>query len=164
MEYVAVGKISKPFGTEGKLKVIPLAPEEVLLKARRFFLKRKGGSFIPFEVEKVEKKGRLFLIKFRNLKDPESAKRFSGATLFLLREELPPLGKEEFYVYQIVGMKVLTDKGKYLGKVKRIESIGVYDMLILEKENIMIPFVKEIVFEVDTETRTLKVREDLILH
>ncbi|HHJ64968.1 MAG TPA: ribosome maturation factor RimM, partial [Aquifex aeolicus] len=39
---------------------------------------------------------------------------------------------------------------------------GVYDMLILEDEKIMIPFVGDIVLKVDKNSRVVEVKEDLI--
>ncbi len=60
-------------------------------------------------------------------------------------------------------MEVVTDKGRKLGQVKRIENFGVYDMLILEDEKKMVPFVRDIVLNVDREKGVIKVRDTLLL-
>ncbi len=162
MEYVVVGRVADTFGVKGELKVTPFAPEEVLLNLRRVFLKRAGGGYVPFTVESVRKRGRLYILKFRGFDSLEEVEQFRGAHLFLPESELPPREGEEFYAYELVGMEVVTDRGRTLGKVRRVDDFGVYDMLVLEDERIMIPFVGDIVLSVDREGKTVKVREDLL--
>ena len=163
MDYVVIGKVMDTFGVKGELKVLPLAPEEVFEKLRKVYFKRSGGGYVPFKVESVRKHGDLFLVKLRGYDSLSDAEQFRGAHLFLLEDELPERDEDEFYAYELVGMEVWTDKGRRLGRVKRIEDFGVYDMLILEDERIMIPFVGDIVLEVDREKREIKVREDMIV-
>ncbi len=162
MEYVAIGKIVDTFGVVGELKVTPYAPEEVFEDLRRIFLKRVGGGYVPFKVESVRKHGNLYLVKFKGYNSLEDVKQFKGATLFLPEDELPERAEEEFYAYELVGMDVVTDKGKVLGKVKRVEDFGVYDMLILEDEKILIPFVSDIVLNVDRERKRIEVKGDML--
>ena len=59
-------------------------------------------------------------------------------------------------------MEVWTNRGRKLGRVKRVEDFGVYDMLILEDERIMIPFVGDIVLSVDRERKRIEVREEMV--
>ena len=162
MEFVAVGRVIDTFGVKGELKVLPYAPEEVFEGLRRVFLKRRGGDYVPFEVEGVRRHREFYLVKLRGCDDVESAKRFKRATLFLPENELPEIGEDEFYAYELVGMEVYTDRGKRLGRVRRVEDYGVYDVLILDDDRTYIPFVGEIVLSVDRERRKVEVREDLI--
>lgn len=163
MEYIVIGKVIDTFGVKGELKVLPMAPEEVLEKMKKVYLKRVGGSYVPFRVESVRRHGNLFLLKFKDYDDLGSVQQFKGAHIFLPEKELPKRSKEEFYAYELVGMEVVTDKGKRLGKVKKVEDFGVYDMLVLENERIMIPFVGDIVLNVDRENRKIEVREELVV-
>ncbi|NPB08314.1 MAG: 16S rRNA processing protein RimM [Aquificae bacterium] len=161
-EYVVIGKITDTFGLEGELKVIPYMPEEFFEDLQRVYLKRRGGDWVPFQVEWVDFVGDKVILKFKGVDSIEEAEQFRGAKLFLRREELPQLGKDEFYAYELVGMKVITDRGKELGKVARIRDMGPYDLLVLEGERVMFPFVSDIVLEVDREKGIIKVKEDLI--
>ncbi len=162
MEYVVIGKVIDTFGVKGELKVAPYAPEEVFNNLIKVYLKRVGGGYVPFKAETVRKHGEFFLIKLKGYDSIDSAEQFKGAHLFLPEKKLPKTDEDEFYAYELVGMEVVTDKGKKLGKVKRIEDFGVYGMLILEGERIMIPFVNDIVLNVDRKKRKIKVKEDLV--
>jgi len=162
MEYVVIGKVVDTFGVRGELKIMPFAPEEVFEGLERVYLKRRGGAYVPFQVKEVRRAGRFYILRFEGCEGVQEARQFRGAHLFLPEGELPERSEGEFYAYELVGMEVITDRGKKLGRIKRIEDFGVYDMLILEEEKIMIPFVGDIVLEVNRGRGTVKVKEDLI--
>ncbi len=162
MDYVVIGRVIDTFGVRGELKVIPFAPEEIFEDLKKVYLKRVGGGYVPFKVEGVRRHKSFFLLKLKGYNSLSEAEQFKGAHLFLPEKELPERGEEEFYAYELVGMEVLTDKGKKLGRVKRVEDFGVYDMLILEDEKTMIPFVGDIVLSVDREKKKIEVREEMV--
>jgi 16S rRNA processing protein RimM len=163
MEYVAIGRVVDTFGIRGEVKVYPYAPREVFEGLGRVYLKRRGGDYVPFEVEGVRTHREFYILKFKGCDDPETAAQFKRATLFLPEEELPERGEDEFYAYELVGMEVVTDRGKVLGRVKRVEDYGVYDMLVLEDERTFVPFVKDIVLRVSKEDRRIEVKEDMVV-
>ncbi len=163
MDYVAVGKVIDTFGVRGELKVKGYAPFEVFKELRRVFLRRVGGGYVPFRVERVKRRGDLIILKFKGYDTLGDAEQFKGATLFLPEKDLPKVGEGEFYAYELVGMEVVTDRGKRLGRVKRVEDFGVYDMLVLEDERTMIPFVGDIVLKVDRDRRKIEVKEELVV-
>ncbi len=163
MGYVVIGRVLDTFGIKGELKVYPYAPEDVFENLKKVYLKRRGGDYVPFEVEWVRRHREFYLVKLKGYDDIGSAEQFRKATLFLPEEDLPEREEDEFYAYEIVGMEVVTDKGKVLGRVRRVEDYGVYDMLILEDEKTYIPFVSEIVLRVDKEKNRIEVKEDLVV-
>ncbi len=162
MDYVVIGRVIDTFGVKGELKVIPFAPVEVFENLSKVYLKRAGGGYVPFKLEKVKEHGNALVIKLKGYDSLDEADQFRGAHLFLPEDKLPPREEDEFYAYELVGMEVWTDKGRRLGRVKRVEDIGVYDMLILEDERTMIPFVGDIVLDVDREGKRVKVKEELV--
>ncbi len=162
MDYVVIGRVIDTFGVRGELKVIPFAPEEIFEDLKKVYLKRVGGGYVPFKVEGVRRHKSFFLLKLKGYDSLSEAEQFKGAHLFLPEKDLPERGEEEFYAYELVGMEVWTDKGRRLGRIKRVEDFGVYDMLILEDEKTMIPFVGDIVLDVDREKKRIEVREEMV--
>jgi len=162
MDYVVIGKVIDTFGLRGELKVEPFAPDEVFENLKKVYMKRVGGQYVPFKVTGVRKHRNFFLIKLKGYSSLEEVEQFRGAHMFLPEKALPRRGEGEFYAYELVGMEVITDHGKKLGRVKRVEDFGVYHMLILEDERLMVPFVEDIVLEVERDERVIKVRERFI--
>lgn len=160
--FVIIGKILDTFGLEGELKVRPYMPLEFFEGLERVYLKRKGGDYVPFKLEWIEFMNDKIILKFKGYDSIDAAQQFKGAKVYLPKEDLPSLEEDEFYAYELVGMEVETDKDKKLGKVVRVQDMGPYDVLVVEGKKIMIPFVSDIVVEVDKEKRKVIVKEELI--
>ncbi len=163
MNFVIIGKIIDTFGVKGYLKVIPLSKKEVFKDLKRIFLKRKGGDYAEFELEDIEFKGDFVTIKIKGYNTPEEARLFKGAHIHIPEEELPPAGEDEFYYYQLIGMIVKDRKGNVIGKVKAIHDIGTYHLIELEDEKTYIPFVSDIVKDVNISAGEMTVDEEKIV-
>ena len=161
MDPVVIGKVVGPFGLEGDLEVQPLAPEEFLLFVKKVYLKRKGGGFETHEVERTVRKGRKFLMKIKGFDDHETCGLLKGARLFADRRDLPPLEEDSYYAFELEGMDVVTDGGRELGQVVSVLDYPSYQILSTNR-GFLIPFVGEIVIDVDRERSLITVRDDRI--
>ena len=154
--YVVIGKIEDTFGTLGKLKVKIFAPQKLWESVKKIYLKRRGGNYEPFEVENVEVRGRKAYLKLKGVDTEEDALKMVGAHIYYPEVELPELKSGEYYYYQLVGSEVFTDRGERLGTVQYIHETGGYPILVLEND-IMIPFNRHFIKEVDTDNRRIVV-------
>lgn len=161
-EYIVVGKVVDTFGLEGELKVYPYLPQEFWENYQKVYLKRKGGDYVPFEIEWIDFMKNLVILKFKGFDKVDQVEQFKGAKLYLPKEELPRLQEDEFYAFELIGMEVITDKGKRLGEVEDIRDLGVYDALVLKSGNLIIPFVSDIILDVNRERGEIIVKEELI--
>jgi len=71
-----------------------------------------------------------------------------GARLELVRSELPGLADDEYYVFDLVGLEVITDEGSNLGKIADVLPLPANDVIELESGDLL-PLVKACVLEVD---------------
>ncbi len=163
MNFVIIGRIIDTFGVKGYLKVLPLSKKETFKDLKRIFLKRKGGDYIEFRVENVNFKGDFVTLKIKGYETPEEAQIFKDAHIHIPEEELPPTEKDEFYYYQLVGITVKDSKGKVLGKIKAVHDIGSYHLIELEDKKTYIPFVSEIVKEVNISKGEMIVDEKKLI-
>jgi len=160
--FVVVGKIVDTFGLNQDLKVEAYLPQKEWKNIRRVFFKKRGGDYIPFEVEKVKVHGKRWIIlKLKDINSQEKAKKFVGAKVFLLSEELPKRKEGEYYFFELEGLEVRSDGGKYLGKVSGV--VEVKDSLYLEVDGgkVLIPFKKVFVLDVKPEEGYLVVASTL---
>ncbi len=162
MNFVVVGKVIGTFGTEGDLKVLAIAPEEFFKGAKKLYFKRKGGGFVPFGVERVSEAGGYLIVKLIINGGIEDAKGFVGAKIYAQQEELPSIGEDEYYAFELEGMEVFTQEGEFIGLVERVEEGGPYSYLVLNKGNTWIPFHSEVVLSVDRDKRRITVRDNVI--
>jgi len=162
-DFAVIGKIEDTFGYDGKLKVKIFAPQRLWESVEKVYLKRKGGDYVPFEVESVEVRGKKAYLKLKGIDTEEDALKAVGAHIYYPEGELPDLKNGEYYYFQLVGSKVVDQNGKELGTVQYIHDGGMYPMLVLDNETI-IPFTKNFVLEVKPEEKLIVVdREKLPL-
>jgi len=73
-----------------------------------------------------------------------------GAVLAVPRESLPPLGEDEYYAFQLVGLSVEEDGGRFLGRVADVVDYPANDVLELDS-GVSLPLVEACVRSVDVE-------------
>lgn len=168
-KWFTVGKITKPHGLQGEVRVLSLTdfPEERFAFGNTLYLDRGNGSdFLPLVIQssRVNKKFQLLRFEgYHHINDVESLK---GFVLKVPEEQLSELEEDEFYYHEIIGSRVFTDEGDDLGKVKEILSTGANDVWVVKdrsgKER-LVPYIPDVVKEVDNENKkiTIHVMEGL---
>ena len=79
-----------------------------------------------------------------------------GTPLEVRRGELPPPGDGEFYVFQLVGLDVVEESGRALGRVTEVVPAPANDVLELDS-GLALPLVEDCVREVDLNARRILV-------
>jgi 16S rRNA processing protein RimM len=79
-----------------------------------------------------------------------------GALLEVPRDVLPPTNEDEFYVFQLVGLDVVEEGGRELGRVSDVAPGVANDVLELDS-GAALPMVGECVLSVDLEARRIVV-------
>jgi 16S rRNA processing protein RimM len=87
--------------------------------------------------------------------------------MYIPASEAVPLGEDEYWIHDLIGMSVVSDEGDKLGVVTDYISGSAQDLLLVEDENrreFKMPFVGEFVKKVDREASaiTVKVIEGLV--
>jgi len=73
-----------------------------------------------------------------------------GATLAVPRESLPGLDEDEYYAFQLVGLEVEEEGGRFLGRVRDVLDYPANDVLELDS-GLSLPLVEACVREIDLE-------------
>lgn len=103
----------------------------------------------------------LFLVKLRGVDDRESAASFRGWLVTVSDDERVPLEDGEYWIDQLIGMRVLDEDGNIIGSltdVIRTGSNDVYEIKTADGPNIAIPAIASVILEVDVSAKTMKVR------
>ena len=79
--------------------------------------------------------------------------------VFIPEEELPSLQKDHYYNFQILGCVVVTNNGEKIGIVEDLLAIPGNNLLVVSgrKDQILIPFNKDICVRIDLEGRKIVV-------
>lgn len=152
---VVLGKVGKPFGIQGALKIaLANQQSDTLrpgLKVRFAPVLQEGEVFLS--VEWVKSDGR---IKFAELSDRTRAENFRGALVYVRREDFPKLAKNEVYLADIIGFDARDLNNESIGTVTGFYDTGfqvVLEIKMLKGHVAEVPYVKKLVPQVDMAGR-----------
>jgi len=101
------------------------------------------------------------------LTDREVARTYADFEICIPRSELPPLTGEEYYWYQLQGLKVINQLGQVLGRVDHLLETGANDVLVvkpcdgsLDDRERLLPYTDPCVLKVDLEAGEMHVEWD----
>jgi 16S rRNA processing protein RimM len=93
------------------------------------------------------------LIGFDGIDDAATAAALRGAYLTVDATAARPLGKDEWFVWQLVGMRAQTPDGEVLGVVEDVEPAAGHDLLVVRSPETerRFPMVRAFVERIDTD-------------
>jgi 16S rRNA processing protein RimM len=149
---IVVGEIGRPHGVRGEVVVLPVTdfPERLLALDEAAVVLR--GAAALRRVESARRQGGAIVMKFSGVASPEAAAALRGATLEIPASRAAPLGPGEFYVFQIVGLRVRTPAGAPVGVVVDVLRTGANDVYVVrppEGPEILLPAVDACVHTID---------------
>ncbi|WP_124727618.1 ribosome maturation factor RimM [Staphylospora marina] len=165
-EYLKVARMVGTHGIRGEVRVLPDTdfPEIRFAPGSRLLLRHPSlPSPLPLTVERSRPHKSALLVKFREWGNINDAEPYKGSWLVVPREEAVPLNEEEgeFYHYQIIGCRVVKTDGEEVGTVKEILRFPANDVWVVRPaergKDILIPYIGEIVKEVDVEGRLVRI-------
>jgi 16S rRNA processing protein RimM len=109
-------------------------------------------------VETARRHGDRFLIKFQGIDARDDVAGLQGA-LYVRDNDLRQLEEDEFWPHDLIGCEVVTNTGASVGRVTEVVPGAAQDLLRVESEGDerLIPMVKDMVADVDTDARRIVV-------
>lgn len=156
MDELIIGEILKPQGIRGELKVKPFTDSAEDFRAfKRVFI---GGA--EYKVLSVRVGDGAVFLGLRGVPDRNAAELLRGKELTLPREDAPALEEGRYYIADLLGSKVFTETGTFLGELTDIRQAAtdIYTVTQGEKE-ILFPAVKGVIAEVDVGGGKITVNE-----
>jgi 16S rRNA processing protein RimM len=83
-----------------------------------------GDQRAPYTIESIRFHKGMALIQFAGVEDVDEAERLRGAVLRISGTDARPLEKDEYYLYQVVGLEVRTESGEAIGTVTDVIETG----------------------------------------
>ena len=149
---VTVGRIGRPHGIRGDVVVGVRTDEPELRFARGSRLDTDPADVGPLTVAAIKWHSGELLVRFEGIGDRDAAAELRGTWLTVDSATIaPPADPDEFRDADLVGLSVRTLDGTPVGTVDDVLHSG-QDVLVIKSpdgRDIMIPFVKPLVPEVD---------------
>lgn len=155
-----VGAITQTHGLKGEVKVFPTTDDVNRFKKLKNVLLDTGKENIELEIESVKFFKQYVILKFKGIDNINDVEKYKGKSLFVTRENAVKLKKNEYFITDMIGMKVITDEEKDFGVLKEVMQTGANDVYVVETvdgKEVLLPAIKQCILEVDIENQLMKV-------
>ncbi|MFF3269426.1 ribosome maturation factor RimM [Streptomyces chrestomyceticus] len=150
---LVVARIGRAHGIKGEVTVEVRTDEPELRLAPGAVLATDPPATGPLTIETGRVHSGRLLLRFEGVRDRTGAEALRNTLLIAeVDPEEVPEDPEEFYDHQLVDLDVVTRDGTEVGRIAEISHLPYQDLLIVRRPDgseIMIPFVSEIVPEID---------------
>jgi 16S rRNA processing protein RimM len=139
-ELVSIGRVGRSHGIDGAFVVERASEDE-----RRFAVGARllaGGEAATVQLVRRVGRGRIAIRLDRPVE--------RGTELAIPRAELPAPDDGSYYVFQLVGLAVVEEGGRELGRIADVEPGIANDALALDN-GLLLPLVEDCVRDVDLE-------------
>jgi len=155
---IEIAKLLKAHGIAGNVKMQLFSDQWDAFIARGFAYLRKDGDYhrISYTVVRVEPPFAYLCIE--GVRTRNDAERLQGELLYLKRSELEPPDAGEYYVRDLIGLKVTDDQGAPLGVLKEVLQHGAADVYVVSgARGFMFPALKRVLRRVDIDAGVMEV-------
>ena len=149
MDWIPVGRVTRTHGLKGELKFFPTDQEDFAVQNGQKILLGEA----TFKIKSVRGAKKPFIIKFEGVDSIEAAQSLAGQEVQVAREDFESLPKGEYYRFEIEGLKVFDDTGKYYGVIEDIIETGSNDVYVVRENDKewLVPMIDSVVQSIDLE-------------
>lgn len=160
-DLVAVGKIVKPFGVRGDVRVLSLSDVPGRIQGlKQVTLVAPSGRTVSASVTRLREERGGFVVGFDVFSTPEEAAVFRGGLIKIARDQVPPLPEGQYYECDLIGLTVRDEAGRLVGTLEEIVATGGHPVFAVRREGkeVLIPATRSVIASVDVVGRTMTVR------
>ncbi len=156
---VKIGKIAKPHGVRGTLKVLPLTDDKTRYnKLKKIYIQTRHG-IKKFDILTVRYQDKFVLLDLVDIETMTEAESYIGNYIAIDKKDRMPLHENTYYIEDLIGLNVY-EKDTYLGKLTDVMQLGSNDVYIITLEDgkeLLLPAIKSVILEVDIDLGLMKV-------
>ena len=153
---VTIGRILKPFGVKGEVRVESLSDiPDRFAGLPLVMLVTPNGESITTSVTQARSSGKTHLLKFEAFSSPEEALKFRGALIQVSPDHAMPSKPDEYYHYELIDLAVQDECQRILGHVEEILDLPQHSVLVVRQQGgnreYLIPATKRIIRQINIQ-------------
>lgn len=158
MEYIEIGQIVNTNGLKGVVKVNPFTDDISKFEELKYVYIQLKSELKKVKIEQVRYNKNQVLLKLEGIDSIEEAEKYRNFYLKTEKESQEDLGEDTYYIVDLIGLDVYTDKNEYLGKIEDVFPTGSNDVYVVKDnlgKQILIPAIADVVKEVDLKNKKM---------
>jgi 16S rRNA processing protein RimM len=150
---LVVARVGRAHGIKGEVTVEVRTDEPELRLGPGAVLLTDPASTGPLTIETGRVHSGRLLLRFAGVRDRNAAEALRNPLLIAeVDPDAVPEDPEEYYDHQLMDLDVVTKDGAEVGRITEISHLPSQDLFVVERPDgteVLIPFVEEIVVEID---------------
>lgn len=159
-DLLKVGAITTTHGVRGEVKVYPTTDEPERFFDLDYVLLDTGKELSRLDIKNVRFFKNLVILKFDGIDNINDIEKYKGCSLWIPREDAQELGENEYYIADLLGMKIVLEDGTEFGTLKNVMETGANDVYIvdsIEHGEVLLPAIRDCILDVDLEENIMTV-------
>ena len=143
MQKFYLGKVVKPQGVKGELKLKPNVDSNYMIEKLTTVFFNESNE--PVKIVKIVYRLGFIYLTIEGLSDRTNAENYRNFKVYAIKEEIETKDNE-FFIEDLVGQSVYDKSGAFVGSVLEIENYGASDIVVIleDKREYSVAFLKEI--------------------
>lgn len=155
-----VGAITSTHGVRGEVKVFPTTDNvKRFSKLKEVELETNEGT-VTLHIQGVKYFKQFAILKFEEYQSLNEVEAIKGRRLFVTRENAVKLQKNEYFIADLIGMKVIDTDLNLEGTLMDVMQTGandVYEIKLSDGRNFLLPAIKDCIKKVDMESGVMDI-------
>ena len=159
-DLLQVGIITSTHGVRGEVKVYTTTDDPRRFRRLKEVVLDTGKEKMNLEIEGVKFFKQFVILKFKGLDNINDIEKYRQKSLYVTRKNAVRLQRDEYFIADLIGLKVQDEDGKELGTVKDVIETGandVYEVEMADGKSLLLPAIKQCILNVDVENGTMQV-------
>ena len=159
MGKIIIGKIIKPQGIKGEVKIFPMTDDALRFKTlKEIYL---ANEQTPRKVIQTRISGQDVFMLIEGIIIRNDAEEIRNCSISINKEDAVKLDSGRYFIFDVIGSKVYTQKGNLIGTVKDIIKSRAADVYEISDKGktFMFPLVDDLVLEMDIKAKKIVVEE-----
>ena len=155
-----VGIITSKHGVRGDVKVYPTTDHPRRFRRLKEVVLDTGREKLNLEIEGVKFFKQFVILKFKGLDNINDIEKYRQKSLYVTRKNAVRLQRDEYFIADLIGLKVQDEDGIELGTVKDVIETGandVYEVEMADGRSLLLPAIKQCILNVDVENGMMQV-------
>ena len=160
VDLLQVGIITYTHGVRGEVKVYPTTDDPRRFRRLKEVVLDTGREKINLEIEGVKFFKQFVILKFKGLDNINDIEKYRQKSLYVTRKNAVRLQRDEYFIADLIGLKVQDEDGTELGTVKDVIETGandVYEVEMADGRSLLLPAIKQCILNVDVENGMMQV-------
>lgn len=159
-DLLQVGIITSTHGVRGEVKVYPTTDDPRRFRRLKEVVLDTGREKLNLEIEGVKFFKQFVILKFKGMDNINDIEKYRQKSLYVTRKNAVRLQRDEYFIADLIGLKVQDEDGTELGTVKDVIETGandVYEVEMADGRSLLLPAIKQCILNVDVENGMMQV-------